>query len=317
MLNALSSTAPTIRAARTGSDVGVGNTSSPASTVTAMTMTLAIVPMPGRLRSGIHASSTATQPLGGADRHSRVPGQTLMEHVPRVEAQARTHHHRHREAVSGQPDEQRGSRVAAGISRVVTGYAWSGSGFESRPALCAPGGRRRHGRSSGWPGTDQLNKAARPVPVANPIRAHSSIIGPTGLPFNSQLAHTGLEMTVEPAARALDADLLARELGNWRTSNRSGPAYKGLADGIRMLIIDGRLPVGARLPSERTLAALCGCPAPVTAAYAHLRDDGYLNARRGARSTTAVATRSTADAAPASASVNLAIAALPHRLQPP
>ena len=49
----------------------------------------------------------------------------------------------------------------------------------------------------------------------------------------------------------------------------------------------------------------------VTAAYAQLRDDGYLNARR-ARSTTAlpVATRITADAAPASASVNLAIAAL-------
>ena len=60
MLNALSSTAPTINAMRTGSDVGVGNIHIPASTVTAMTMTLAIVPMPGRLRSGIQASSTAT-----------------------------------------------------------------------------------------------------------------------------------------------------------------------------------------------------------------------------------------------------------------
>ena len=110
-------------------------------------------------------------------------------------------------------------------------------------------------------------------------------------------------------------DLLARELGNWRTSNRSGPAYKGLADGIRMLIIDGRLPVGARLPSERALAdALRVSRTTVTAAYAQLRDDGYLNARRGARSTTAlpVATRIiTADAATATASVNLAIAALP------
>ena len=45
---------------RTGIDVGVGNTASPASTVTAMTMTLATVPMPGRFRSGIHASSTTT-----------------------------------------------------------------------------------------------------------------------------------------------------------------------------------------------------------------------------------------------------------------
>ncbi len=96
-------------------------------------------------------------------------------------------------------------------------------------------------------------------------------------------------MTIEMAARALDVDLLARELGNWRTSSRSGPAYQGLADGIRMLIIDGRLPVGARLPSERALAdALRVSRTTVTAAYTQLRDDGYLNARRGARSTTAL-----------------------------
>ena len=81
-------------------------------------------------------------------------------------------------------------------------------------------------------------------------------------------------------------DLLARELGNWRTSSRSGPAYQGLADAIRLLIIDGRLPVGARLPSERALAdTLRVSRTTVTAAYAQLRDDGYLNARRGARST--------------------------------
>ena len=84
-------------------------------------------------------------------------------------------------------------------------------------------------------------------------------------------------------------DLLARELGNWRTSSRSGPAYHGLADAIRLLIVDGRLPVGARLPSERALAdTLRVSRTTVTAAYAQLRDDGYLNARRGARSTTAL-----------------------------
>ncbi|EKF24255.1 transcriptional regulator, GntR family domain protein, partial [Mycolicibacterium hassiacum DSM 44199] len=42
------------------------------------------------------------------------------------------------------------------------------------------------------------------------------------------------------AARTLDVDLLVRELGNWRTSSRSGPVYRGLADAIRLLIIDGR-----------------------------------------------------------------------------
>src|SRR5690349_21513473 len=96
-------------------------------------------------------------------------------------------------------------------------------------------------------------------------------------------------MSIEMAARALDVDLLTRELGNWRRSSHSGPAYQGLADGIRMLIVDGRLPVGAQLPSERALAdALRVSRTTVTAAYTQLRDDGYLNGRRGARSTTAL-----------------------------
>ncbi|BBZ53179.1 GntR family transcriptional regulator [Mycolicibacterium phocaicum] len=78
-------------------------------------------------------------------------------------------------------------------------------------------------------------------------------------------------------------------MGNWRTSSLSGPAYLGLADAIRLLIVDGRLPVGARYPSERALAdALRVSRTTVTAAYAQLREDGYLNARRGARSTTAL-----------------------------
>lgn len=119
-------------------------------------------------------------------------------------------------------------------------------------------------------------------------------------------------MTIEMAARALDVDLLARELGNWRTSSRSGPAYQGLADGIRMLIIDGRLPVGARLPSERTLAdALRVSRTTVTAAYTQLGEDGYLNARRGARSTTALPIAPTPSPVAVTAGrVNLAHAAL-------
>ncbi|WP_260941887.1 MocR-like transcription factor YczR [Mycolicibacterium llatzerense] len=96
-------------------------------------------------------------------------------------------------------------------------------------------------------------------------------------------------MSIEMSARSLDEVLLARELGNWRTSSLSGPAYLGLADAIRLLIVDGRLPVGARYPSERALAdALRVSRTTVTAAYAQLREDGYLNARRGARSTTAL-----------------------------
>jgi DNA-binding transcriptional MocR family regulator len=48
----------------------------------------------------------------------------------------------------------------------------------------------------------------------------------------------------------------------------------------------------------------------VTAAYAQLRDDGYLHARRGARSITALPTAARVTADTASASVNLATAAM-------
>lgn len=118
-------------------------------------------------------------------------------------------------------------------------------------------------------------------------------------------------MTNAMAIRSLDVDLLARELGNWRTSSRSGPAYHGLADAIRLLIVDGRLPVGARLPSERALAeTLHVSRTTVTAAYAQLSEDGYLNARRGARSTTALPVTPPAPVPVAPASANLAAATL-------
>lgn len=113
------------------------------------------------------------------------------------------------------------------------------------------------------------------------------------------------------ASRALDVDLLARELGNWRTSSLTGPAYLGLADAIRLLIVDGRLPVGSRLPSERALAeALRVSRTTVTAAFVQLRDDGYLHARRGARSTTALPLRSETIAESGLPAVSLAAAAL-------
>jgi DNA-binding transcriptional MocR family regulator len=120
-------------------------------------------------------------------------------------------------------------------------------------------------------------------------------------------------MSVELAGRRLDVDLLARELGNWRTSSGSGPAYQGLSDGLRMLLVDGRLPVGAQLPSERALAdALRVSRTTVTAAYTQMRDDGYLNGRRGARSTTAlpVAAASATPAIAETAAANLSAATL-------
>jgi DNA-binding transcriptional MocR family regulator len=122
---------------------------------------------------------------------------------------------------------------------------------------------------------------------------------------------------VAPALpRKLDPDRLARELGNWRTASGTGPVYRGLADGIRMLIIDGRLPVGAQLPSERVLAdSLRVSRTTVTSAYTQLGEDGYLHSRPGARSVTALPAIAPPIAAtpalvPPGANVNLAAAAM-------
>ena len=59
------------------------------------------------------------------------------------------------------------------------------------------------------------------------------------------------------------------------------PAYAGLADALRLLVADGRLPLDARLPSEREL----------TAALRRLAHDGHPRVRRAGRGGYAVARR--------------------------
>ena len=67
------------------------------------------------------------------------------------------------------------------------------------------------------------------------------------------------------------------------------PAYAGLADALTLLIGDGRIGVGVRLPSERELTDALGVSrTTVTRAYAALRDAGYAEARRGAGTFTRV-----------------------------
>jgi DNA-binding transcriptional MocR family regulator len=59
----------------------------------------------------------------------------------------------------------------------------------------------------------------------------------------------------------------------------------GLADGLRALVVDGRLAVRTRVPSERSLAAeLRISRGSVSRAYDRLREEGYLASRRGAGS---------------------------------
>ena len=63
------------------------------------------------------------------------------------------------------------------------------------------------------------------------------------------------------------------------------PAYRVLADSLRLLIADGRIAVGTRLPSERDLTTALGLSrTTVSSAYAVLRERGYLTSRRGSGS---------------------------------
>ncbi|MFE6777958.1 PLP-dependent aminotransferase family protein [Streptomyces sp. NPDC057702] len=95
---------------------------------------------------------------------------------------------------------------------------------------------------------------------------------------------------------AVGAPQLARLLGSQRpapgaaeVAGRRVPAYRALADGVRLLVIEGRLPVAARLPAERELAAaLAVSRTTVAAAYEALRGEGFLASRRGSGSWTAV-----------------------------
>ena len=86
--------------------------------------------------------------------------------------------------------------------------------------------------------------------------------------------------------RSATARQLVDMLGSW---HHGGPAYRALAERVRILILDGRLPPGTRLPSERELARfLEASRTTVASAYALLRERGFLDSRRGAASRTRV-----------------------------
>ncbi len=79
--------------------------------------------------------------------------------------------------------------------------------------------------------------------------------------------------------------LLSRLVELLRPWLESGPVYPAVADGLRGLALDGRLPVGTRIPSERQLAAALGTSrTTISAAYDVLRAEGYLRSDRGAGS---------------------------------
>jgi DNA-binding transcriptional MocR family regulator len=98
----------------------------------------------------------------------------------------------------------------------------------------------------------------------------------SGLFLKVHLCNSGLVQRRVSAARA--ATLLDPLLGD-------GPAYAAIAEGLRRLISDGRIPLGAALPSERELTSALGVSrTTVTRAYASLKDAGFLEARQGSGS---------------------------------
>lgn len=86
----------------------------------------------------------------------------------------------------------------------------------------------------------------------------------------------------------MNARRLAHLLGTWRRhGSRQGAA--DLAAGLRLLILDGRLPAGTPLPPERELAAALDVSRTmIAAAWERLKADGLVVSRRGAGSWTAI-----------------------------
>jgi DNA-binding transcriptional MocR family regulator len=92
---------------------------------------------------------------------------------------------------------------------------------------------------------------------------------------------------------SLAAPALARLLGTWNL--RAAPAYRELADVVRLLVLDGRVALDTALPSERALAeSLAVSRTTVTAAYGLLRDQGFLSGGQGSRSRTRIPRTTTA-----------------------
>lgn len=113
---------------------------------------------------------------------------------------------------------------------------------------------------------------------------------------------------------SLNPTEFARLLGSWNSG--ALPAYRELADVVRLLVMDGRIPLDVALPSERSLASTLGLSrTTITAAYASLREQGFLTAGQGSRGRTSIPHRSTPVSMPGLAApaglLDLAYASLP------
>ncbi|MEU6767747.1 PLP-dependent aminotransferase family protein [Streptomyces sp. NPDC046853] len=82
----------------------------------------------------------------------------------------------------------------------------------------------------------------------------------------------------------ISSHAVARMLGTWQEG--PGPAHQRLSDRLRLLVLDGRLSLGAALPSERDLAVALGTSrTTVGAAFRTLVEHGYLATQARTRAT--------------------------------
>ena len=88
-------------------------------------------------------------------------------------------------------------------------------------------------------------------------------------------------------SRKIGAASLARLMGGWQAEAGRLPAYRQNQQALRLLILDGRLPIGIKLPGERHLAAELGVSrTTIAAAYTELRDHGFTSSQHGSGTVT-------------------------------
>ncbi|AHI01771.1 PLP-dependent aminotransferase family protein [Kutzneria albida] len=87
-----------------------------------------------------------------------------------------------------------------------------------------------------------------------------------------------------PLGARIGGARLASQLGEWRIRGARS-ASADLSAALRLLVLDGRLPAGTRLPAERELAQALGASRTmITAALDHLRTEGFVASRQGSGS---------------------------------
>ncbi|WP_040589813.1 PLP-dependent aminotransferase family protein [Sciscionella marina] len=108
---------------------------------------------------------------------------------------------------------------------------------------------------------------------------------------------------------------LARLLGDWSSGPRA--AHRRLTKLIRLLILDGRLPLDTAMPGERDLAGALGISrTTVATAYAALREQGYLSSEDRARSRTRVPSPSASRVTPETAEAGRELIDFAHAAPP-